>query len=520
LFILINITKPNKIPSSKPSQAELPTSKPSQESTGNPTRSPSRCPSQTPSMHPSINSAPSEILPSETPTISMPSSNPTAAKTTLSPTMKRYQVVTTKCSCTYPFKGITQQQLDSQFDAIIDIWTKAISANISDENWKVRISKVAGRTVRKVRLLSVKRFLQDDIIDVEVELSKVTVCLSDDGCTNDDVIQSQQEGSNVLTNVVESVESGTLVQKIQEEATASGLSDTFSSLSVDEVLTEEPQTEIIDPTPFPSTDVSLSPSASPTTTYHNYWCDDSPFRFKVQVRGETKTKSCVWVARHPDWKCKLEGVSSHCRSTCEVCRWCSDSTVRFDIGDYPGITNSTMKTCAWVARKATDSRCAIPGVASTCRSTCGTCCMDSSDAFTFTYNDNVVTKPCDWAARFNTNERCQVPEVSFHCPMTCGICCMDSSDAFTFTYNDNEVTKPCEWAARFNTNERCQVPEVSLNCPMTCGICCMDSPVAFTFTLDGKELTKPCEWAARFNTEERCQAPEVSLNCPMTCGTC
>jgi hypothetical protein len=368
-------------------------------------------------------------------------------------------------------KGILQEELNAQFDAIVDILTKAISAKVSDESWKVQIIRVAGRNVRKLRLLLEERFLQNDIIDVEVELTKVNICLSDDGCTDDDVNQSREEGLNALSNVVESVASGTLVQQIQEEAAAAGLSDALSTISIDEVVTEEPQTEVVDPTPFPSKDVTSPPSASPSSTLVNYWCDDSPFRFKVRYSGQTKFKSCTWVARHPGWKCQLEGVSAHCPSTCETCKACSDSTSRFILlYDDDGISKS-LKSCDWVARKDTEARCAIPGISQTCRSTCRTCCMDSMDDFTFTFNGNQLTKPCEWVARINTKERCQVSVVSFHCPQTCGTCCIDSMDELTFTFNGNELTKPCGWVARNNTEERCQVPQVSLNCPKTCGTC-------------------------------------------------
>jgi len=353
---------------------------------------------------------------------------------------------------------------------VLDIWTKAISSKISDDNWIVRIIRVGGRFVRKVRHLSEQRFLQNDIIEVEVEFTSVKICTNDDGCSETDVDQSYQEGQTVISNVVESVERGTFVQTIQEEAAVAGLTDVFSTVVIDEVMTEEPQTEVIDPTPFPSTDITSPPSASPNKDTSQYRCDDSPFRFKVRYGGETKFKSCVWVARHPNWKCQLEGVSTQCPSTCKTCRLCSDSTLRFILNDNSDSSIST-KSCDWVERQSTEFRCAIPGIAETCRSTCESCCMDSSDTFAFVFNGKQLTKPCEWAARFNTDERCEVPEVSFNCPKTCGLCCIDSTDTFAFTFNGKQVTKPCEWVARFNTEERCKVPEVSDNCPQTCGTC-------------------------------------------------
>lgn len=450
------------------------------------------------------------------------SSSPSVAS--LSPSVKRFQVVTTTCLCTYPFLGISQEQLSARFDAMIALWTKAITAKVPKDQWGVRIVRVGNRDVR-ARRLSLQgtisnRDLQSTVIDVEVEFTNINICESTDGCTESDVSESYQEGLNVIATVVESVESGALVETIREEANSLGLADLVSEISINQVLTDEPQTEIVDPTPFPSTDVTSAPSVSPPSPNgpSPQRCDDSPFKFKVKFNGKKKSKTCEWVARHPSWKCQLEGVSSHCPQSCGTCGICSDSMVQF-IVDSNNATAAD-KSCEWVARKNTEMRCSIPGIAETCRSTCDNCCSDSAVTFSLTFNGNELVKTCEWVARMNTEERCAVPEASYNCPKTCGTCCTDSSHPLSFTYNGNEIEKTCEWAARLNTEERCSVPEISLNCPRTCETCCNDVPYEFSFIFNGKQLTRNCEWVARVNTVERCTVPKVASNCAKTCGSC
>lgn len=528
--------EPSKRPTRNPTAS--PTYKPSVDPTGNPTRSPTKRPTRSPSNRPSVTQEPSGASPSERPSVSLAptetlsnhpslapivSSSPSMAS--LSPSVKRFQVITTTCVCNYPFLGISQEQLNARFDAMIALWTKAITAKVPKDKWGVRITRVGNRDVRRGRLLAAppaNRLLQNDVIDVEVEFTNTNICENDDGCGESDVNESYQEGLAVLNTVVESVESGALLQTIKEEATAAGLSDLVSQLSIEEVVTQDPQTEIIDPTPFPTVDITSSPSASPSRSGPPpHRCDDSPLKVKVRYNNKTKFKPCEWVSRHPNWKCQLDGVSTHCPHTCGTCGTCSDSTSRFRVVFSTDGTNKDTKSCEWVARKNTENRCAIPGIAETCRSTCGNCCSDSLHEFSFIFNDNQVTKTCEWAARFNTEERCGVMEVSYNCPRTCGTCCTDSSDLLSFTFNDNVLEKTCEWVARFNTEERCEASQVvNFNCPRTCNSCCNDVPYDFSFVFNGKQVTKSCEWAARFNTEERCQVPKVASKCPRTCSNC
>eukprot|EP00557_Chaetoceros_sp_GSL56_P014931 CAMPEP_0176486396 /NCGR_PEP_ID=MMETSP0200_2-20121128/5545_1 /TAXON_ID=947934 /ORGANISM="Chaetoceros sp., Strain GSL56" /LENGTH=1213 /DNA_ID=CAMNT_0017883093 /DNA_START=414 /DNA_END=4052 /DNA_ORIENTATION=- len=407
--------EPSATPTRKPTgfPTVSPTFKPSINPTNNPTPSPSKRPTRMPSNRPSRTQDPSGISPSDGPSVSLvptmtvsnhPSLAPIVSTSpsmaSLSPSIKRFQVVTTTAIATYPFAGISQEQLSARFQAMIALWTKAITAKVPKDKWGVRITRVGDRDVRRTRLLSAPdaanaRFLQSDVIDVEVEFTNVNICESDGGCTESDVNESYQEGLDVLSAVVESVESGALVQTIKEEAAAVGLSDVVAEISVDEVVTQVPRTEVVDPTPFPTIDITAPPSSSPTRSGPlPHRCDDSPLRFIARYNDKVKYKDCEWVARHPNWKCQLDGVASHCPSTCNACGTCSDSTARFLL-DSSDPTESN-KACEWAARRDTQARCALPGIAQTCRATCDNCCSDSPNEFTFIFNDKQVTKSCEW----------------------------------------------------------------------------------------------------------------------------
>ena len=168
----------------------------------------------------------------------------------------------------------------------------------------------------------------------------------------------------------------------------------------------------------PPTASPVATTTAPTTSAPTV-CSDSPHRFKVVKDGKTIRRVCSWVANHPGAKCLLDGVSSHCPSTCGTCDTCADSSMqfRFVVGD-----NDKYRTCEWVARKSTKWRCAMDGIADSCRKTCGTCCGDSSDRFSFEYNGKRITRACVWAANKDTANRCAVSEVTANCPYTCGEC--------------------------------------------------------------------------------------------------
>lgn len=160
--------------------------------------------------------------------------------------------------------------------------------------------------------------------------------------------------------------------------------------------------------------ITTPPSIAPAPPLAS--CSDSPMRFKVQFNGKLISKNCSWVSNHPNMKCGLQGVPSHCPATCGSCGTCIDSSVRFQIGD-----NESFTSCEWVGRKVS-LRCGMEGISDTCRNTCGICCADSSDKFTFTLYGKTLNKSCDWAGRTETFIRCKIAEVASNCPKTCGNC--------------------------------------------------------------------------------------------------
>jgi len=104
-------------------------------------------------------------------------------------------------------------------------------------------------------------------------------------------------------------------------------------------------------------------------------CEDSKMRLKVpdpnDDQGRTIARYCVWVARKDtEERCALEGVSRSCPQTCGTCSECTDSTLRFKFL-HDGVRIA--RSCEWTARFNTVERCAIFGMADTCRDTCGKC---------------------------------------------------------------------------------------------------------------------------------------------------
>lgn len=97
-------------------------------------------------------------------------------------------------------------------------------------------------------------------------------------------------------------------------------------------------------------------------------CEDSPLRMRVYIPSldANKMKSCTWAANNPDYRCTLEGVSSHCPVTCSSA--CGDSTMRFKLIKPDGTKKN--RNCNFVSRLNTAERCSWTGVADTCRSTC------------------------------------------------------------------------------------------------------------------------------------------------------
>ena len=426
---------------------------------------------------------------------------------------------------------------------MVALITKAIQDSIPNKAvWGVRIVSVGNRDAR--RLLSTSRALQGDgPIDVQVELTNTNICEGDDGCGDSDQSESYQAGLDVLSDLVETAKSGALMSAILEGAKAAGLDDLVSGLTVDEVETQDPQTEVVDSTSSPTAaSVTLSPSPPPATPT----CRDSSLGFRVMYNDKLRSKSCEWVARHPTWKCELEGVSEHCPNTCGSCDTCSDSTLVFY---HEGIYHEDINheeieksgKCAWVARKDTDTRCAIPGIADTCRSTCNTCgCSDVDGKFDFTFGGATISKSCAWAGRKNTETRCAVATVASNCPDTCGNCasCADSTTEEFPLENVAGKRQKCSWLlGPANPSDRqsqyCKYGDVRYMCASTCGFCSVDCPAddsSFTFTVVATSINVGCEWLGKKNRETRRAAycspegdlydPAIRSTCAQGCGFC
>ena len=99
-------------------------------------------------------------------------------------------------------------------------------------------------------------------------------------------------------------------------------------------------------------------------------CIDSPAR--MSMRGNAKT--CNWVGKNMEKRCNQGVIASHCPKTCGQCDAfkCADSKKKVFVPDKTG-KGKQEKKCGWIAKKDTEERCLRPGVAETCRETCGFC---------------------------------------------------------------------------------------------------------------------------------------------------
>ena len=181
----------------------------------------------------------------------------------------------------------------------------------------------------------------------------------------------------------------------------------------------------------------VAPVAAPTT------CVDSTLRLMILGANGTRiVRSCTWVANQDTaTRCALSGVDQACPSTCGVCSTCADPTsgttgLRFK---FTKEGDEIDKTCEWVARKHTQSRCAL--TSNICRSTCGLCaasptgspvvapaaapttCVDSTLRFMILgANGTRFVRSCTWVANQDTATRCALSGVDQECPSTCGVC--------------------------------------------------------------------------------------------------
>jgi hypothetical protein len=80
------------------------------------------------------------------------------------------------------------------------------------------------------------------------------------------------------------------------------------------------------PTSSPTSTPTVSksnPTSSPTTTPTKSpvaTCDDSSSKFWIQLsNGKRRRRTCVWVKKNPANRCRLDGASESCPSTCGTC---------------------------------------------------------------------------------------------------------------------------------------------------------------------------------------------------------
>lgn len=224
-----------------------------------------------------------------------------------------------------------------------------------------------------------------------------------------------------------------------------------------------------------------SPSLAPVSV-SNGSCVDSPLRMIVDGRS----RSCEWVARrNTENRCRIENVESHCPVTCNACatNQCTDSESRFILGNgdskkcvwvrrlnsrircaIDGVRNTCRQTCDDQCTSSADAPTPSPTPVSGPTNNC----VDSPLRMLV----DGALRSCAWVARLNTESRCLLENVESHCPVTCNSCvtnqCTDS--ASTFNLGDG-LNKPCEWVARWNTSERCALEGVRDTCRQSCGTC-------------------------------------------------
>lgn len=135
------------------------------------------------------------------------------------------------------------------------------------------------------------------------------------------------------------------------------------------------------------------------------------------------------------------------------------------------------KTCNFIAKKNTSERCTEPGVQYHCPVTCGACdestCADTPLMFKIKQQANAIVRSCEWVMRKDTQSRCALPGVKDKCPSACGTCvaCDDSNGYFAIEFPKMDFNRSCEWVARQDTAVRCRLKGVKEICKQTCGQC-------------------------------------------------
>jgi hypothetical protein len=125
----------------------------------------------------------------------------------------------------------------------------------------------------------------------------------------------------------------------------------------------------------PVTSPSAGPSQSPSLVQQ---CIDALLPAGMIIHKATgrprKFKKCdPWVKKKPI-RCNKDGVSETCPKTCGTSCDCEDSPLKFKVQVRKGKIKK--KDCDWVKEKA-GNRCKMTGVKSICRQTCGECNNDA-----------------------------------------------------------------------------------------------------------------------------------------------
>lgn len=460
------------------------------------------------------------------------------------PTVNRFQVITTKCYCRYPFRGIDPNVLAARLEAMRAIWLAAVTATIPNKDeWGVTRIIVGDYDARR-RLQITARILEDGgAVEVEVELTNTVTCASTDGCTDDERNAALASGNQVLTDVSASAASGELMTNIINESQGTDLVDTFTASTVDDVITTAPEIEIIDPTPFPT---PTPPTSSPTAST----CNDSSLKFEILNDGKILSKNCDWVARKSTtFRCDLPGVSSHCPKTCGTCDTCIDGTNMF-------VFNDNDKMCStWIANanaKNKMKRCSKTGIADTCRVSCNNCCSSGGEdqsLATFTM-DSIPEKKnsCSWLSQKELRKYryCQYADVRIQCPSACNSCGNPvEDDSFTFRLRSGNEVK-CSWFTDAKTRERraryClpggqyYSPDIRSKCADSCGFTpgkfCISDKSDFTFQLGTSGESVSCSWLKTNSAKTELRRKkycvfggeyfdeQIRSNCYSSCGLC
>ena len=231
----------------------------------------------------------------------------------------------------------------------------------------------------------------------------------------------------------------------------------------------------MEPSNPPSGDPSVSPTAVPTTYDDCRNKYDTTDKFTVG----TQTRSCAWVRRFSTTsRCRLENVSENCPFTCGFCSYPTQAPSTPAPTQAPITPPPTQAPSIYncTGKEDTIGRFDVPGINS--------------------------RKKCSWAGN-DIESRCIMDNVLDNCPFTCGRC---STSEFP-TYSPTISTNPTKAPTRMNTT-----PPTTYDCNGK-----VDRSDRFFVASIGTQ--KDCEWV-RTNAEGRCGLSSLTDYCPITCGLC